>query len=99
METYEVAVTNQGSMAATNVRIACTLEDNMTYVSSSGPTGANIEGATIGFAPLPILEPKARATWQVRVNAVKPGDVRFEVEMIGDQLTRPVRETEATNVY
>ena len=99
VETYEIAVTNQGSMAATNVRIACTLEDNMTYVSSSGPTGANIEGATIGFAPLPILEPKARATWQVRVNAVKPGDVRFEVEMIGDQLTRPVRETEATNVY
>jgi len=98
-EIYEVTVTNQGTMTATNVRIACTLEDNMAFVSATGPTGPTPEGQTVSFAPLPTLAPKERVTWRIHVNAIKEGDVRFQVEMICDQLTRMVRETEATNVY
>ena len=48
---------------------------------------------------LPVLQPGARAEWQVVVKAVKAGDVRFKVEMTSDQLSRPVEETEATNLY
>jgi uncharacterized repeat protein (TIGR01451 family) len=97
--TYAISVTNQGSAAATNIRIVCMLEDNVRYVSSSGATAGSIEGQMVKFLPLSSLAPKVKADWYVVVAAVKPGDVRFKVVMNADQLTRPVEETEATHLY
>ena len=97
--TYVISVTNQGSAAATNIRIACILENNVQYVSSAGATAGSIEGQIVKFFPLSSLEPKAKAAWRVVVAAVKPGDVRFKVVMNVDQLTRPVEETESTHLY
>ena len=51
------------------------------------------------FSPLASLAPKAKAEWRVVVRAADEGDVRFAVEMTSDELTSPVRETEATNLY
>jgi uncharacterized repeat protein (TIGR01451 family) len=97
--TYMITVTNQGFAVSTNIRIACAIEENVQYVSSSGPTTGTLEGSTITFAPLSALAPKGKATWRVVVTAVKAGDSRFKTTMITDQLTRPVEETEATRVY
>jgi uncharacterized repeat protein (TIGR01451 family) len=97
--TYVISVTNQGSAAATNIRIACLLESNVQYVSSAGATAGSIEGQMVKFYPLSSLEPQARAAWRVIVAAVKPGDVRFKAVMNVDQLTRPVEETESTHIY
>ncbi|OQZ00239.1 MAG: hypothetical protein B6D35_07305 [Candidatus Brocadia sp. UTAMX2] len=98
-ETYEITVTNQGSDYSTNIRIACTLEDTMQYISSDGPTKGTYVGKTVTFDSLISLAPKAATTWKVVVKALRPGDVRFKVEMIEDCLRRPVEETEATNFY
>jgi uncharacterized repeat protein (TIGR01451 family) len=97
--TYVISVTNQGSATATNVRIACILEDNVQYVSSAGATAGSVEERRVNFFSLSSLAPKARAGWRVVVRAVKPGDVRFKVVMNVDQLTRPVEETESTHLY
>jgi uncharacterized repeat protein (TIGR01451 family) len=97
--TYVITVTNQGSAASTNVRIACALEENEQYVSSSGPTAGTLESGTVNFAPLATLAPGAKATWNVVVTAIKAGDVRFKVTMTSDQLTRPVEKTDATHIY
>ncbi len=97
--TYVISVTNQGSAAATNVRITCLLEGNVQYVSSAGATAGSLEGQMVKFFPLSSLEPKAKAAWRVVVAAVKPGDVRFKAVMNVDQLTRPVEETESTHIY
>jgi len=98
-ETYVITATNQGSMADTNIRIVCMLEDTQQYVSSTGPTLGRAEGNTITFAPLPTLAPGAKAAWRLVVKAVKAGDVRFTAVMNTDQLGRPVQETEATTQY
>lgn len=99
-ETYEIAVTNQGSDTGTNVKITCVLEDTMQYVSSSGPTrGTCADGRNVIFDPLPTLAAKAKTTWRVVVKAVGEGDSRFKVNMIEDCLKRTVEETEATNFY
>ena len=98
-ETYVITATNQGSAPDTNIKIVCTLEDNEQYVSSSGATKGSAAGNVITFEPLPSLAPKAQATWRVTVKAVKAGDVRFTAVMNTDQLTREVRETEATHLY
>jgi uncharacterized repeat protein (TIGR01451 family) len=97
--TYIISVTNQGSAAATNIRITCLLENNVQYVSSAGATSGSKDGQMVKFLPLSSLEPKARAAWRVVVSAVKPGDVRFKAVLNADQLTRPVEESEATHIY
>jgi len=98
-ETYVITVTNQGSAADTNIKIVCTLESNQQYVSSSGATRGSARGQVVTFAPLASLAPQAKAVFRVVVKNVKAGDVRFAVSMTSDQLTRPVAETEATNIY
>ncbi|GAB62104.1 MAG: DUF11 domain-containing protein [Candidatus Jettenia sp.] len=98
-EAYIITVTNQGSDVSTNIKITCTLEDSMQYVSSTGPTRGIVEGKEVSFGPLPTLAPKAQASWKVIIKALNPGDVRFKVSMIEDCLARPVEETEATNFY
>jgi len=98
--TYVIRVENQGSATATNIRIACMLENNVQYVSSAGATAGSIEGGhTVRFFPLGSLAPKAQAAWRVIVQAVSPGDVRFKAIMNADQLSRPVEETESTHIY
>ncbi len=98
-ETYVIKVTNQGSAAGTNISISCTLEEEMEYVSSTGPTEATARQNVITFRPLPTLGPKEEASWRVTARALGAGDVRFQVTMTSDQLERPVSETEATNLY
>ncbi|HCO94731.1 MAG TPA: hypothetical protein DIU00_12400 [Phycisphaerales bacterium] len=97
--TYVIRVENQGSATATNIRIACGLEDYVRYVSSAGATATSTEGQAVRFFPLGSLAPQAKAAWRVIVEAVRPGDVRFKASMNADQLTRPVEETESTHVY
>jgi len=96
---YVITVINQGSAPDTNIRIACTLEDKIRYVSSAGATTGSIMGHTVSFAPLRTLAPQDRATWRVVVRGIRPGDVFFRVTMSTDQLARPVEETEATHLY
>lgn len=98
-ETYVITVTNQGSAPATNIRIVATVEPNQTHESNSGPTRGTVAGPVLTFEPLASLAPQAKATWRVIVKNVKAGDVRFRVSMTADQLTRPVEETESTNIY
>jgi len=97
--TYVVTVTNEGSAADGNIRIVCTLDDKLQYVSSAGATAGSIMGKTVSFAPLHGLEAKAKATWRVIVRGAQAGDVRFKVAMQSDGLAMPVEETEATHVY
>ena len=94
-----ITVTNQGSATATNIRIVCTLEDNVKYISSAGATSGTIEGSTIRFLPLGSLDPQEKAVWRIVVVAQTPGDVRFKAIMNSDELSRPVEETEATHLY
>ena len=97
--TYVIRIKNQGSAAATNIRIACILEDYVRYVSSAGATSGAVEGQRVRFLPLGTLAPQAEVAWRVVVEAVRPGDMRFKVILNMDELSRPVEETESTHLY
>jgi len=97
--TYMITVTNEGSAADANIRIACLLDDKLQYVSSAGATAGSIMGKTASFAPLRRLEPKSKATWRVVVRGARAGDVRFKVSMHTDQIALPIEHTEATHIY
>jgi uncharacterized repeat protein (TIGR01451 family) len=97
--TYVITATNQGSSPCTNVQITVAVEDAQEIVAASGPTPFTVEGNTATSAPLATLAPKAKATWQVTVKALKAGDVRFRTTMTTAELGRSVEETEATQLY
>jgi uncharacterized repeat protein (TIGR01451 family) len=97
--TYLITVSNEGSAADANIRLVCTLDDKLQYVSSAGATAGSLMGRTVSFAPLQTLEPKTKATWRVIVKGVQPGDVRFKVTMHTDEIALPIEEMEATHVY
>jgi len=97
--TYVITVSNEGSAADANIRIACLLDDKVQYVSSAGATAGSIMGKTVSFAPLRRLEPNAKATWRVVIKGARAGDVRFKVSMHTDQLALPIEHTEATHIY
>lgn len=96
---YEIRVRNQGTEPLTRIQLSGGLEDSQRYISGSGST--EILGAETLFNPriLERLEPGQEARWQVTVRAEKAGDVRFRVELLADQIGRPVVETEATMQY
>lgn len=97
--TYEIRVFNQGTEPLTRIQLTGTLEDSQRYFSGTGST--EVLGAETLFNTriLERLEPGQEARWQVTVRAEKAGDVRFRVEMLADQIGRPVVETEATMQY
>lgn len=96
---YLIEITNQGTAAGTNIKLVCSLEDQMQLLSATGDTKETVDGKTITFAPIGSLAPKAKATFKVTVKAAKAGDVRFKASITSDQLSRPVEETEATNFF
>lgn len=98
IEEFIIVVTNQGTAVDTNISIVLELE-MFEHVSNSGPTAGTVEGNRVTFAPLPRLEPKAKAEWRVRARALEAGDIRTRVIMNTSELGRPVEETEATRVY
>jgi hypothetical protein len=83
----------------TNIRVVAEAEDAAQIVATGGAVTAQISGNKATFAPVATLAPKARVTMTVTVKALKPGDTRFKVQMISDQLGRPVEKTESTNFY
>src|SRR6185436_19780992 len=86
--TYQIVVTNQGTMEATNVKLVATLEDNQQFVSASG-LNATANGDKIVIETIPKIAAKASVTVKVNVKCSAEGDTRFHVSMTSDQLTRP----------
>ncbi len=56
-------------------------------------------GNKVIFLPLKSLAPGKEAVWRVVIKALKEGDFRFNVNVVSDQLTRPVSENESTTFY
>jgi hypothetical protein len=71
----------------------------MEYVSARGTTEAAADGQTVRFAPVQTLAPGRSATWELTAKANQTGDVRFEVQLESESLTRPANENEPTRLY
>ena len=96
---YRITVTNQGSGPDTNIRVTAKLPNEEQYVSARGSTEATAEGQTVKFAPIAILAAGRSAQWEMTVAAKQAGDVRFEVQLESDSLSKPANETEPTRLY
>jgi len=97
--TYEVRVVNQGSKTATNVQVLATLPPELKPTGAEGPTRHEISGHDVQFQPLAKLAPKAEITYRIHVEGLAPGDLRVQVQLLTDEMTKPVTKEESTRVY
>ena len=96
---YRITVTNQGSGPDTNIRITAKLPAELQYASATGVTEATAEGQTVKFAPVATLAAGRSAKWELTATAKQAGDVRFEVQLESDSLTKPALKSEPTRLY
>jgi uncharacterized repeat protein (TIGR01451 family) len=96
---YEIRVTNQGSAAATNVRLAALLPPGMQPLSAEAPVRYKIEGQRVVFEPIRQLAPKADTSLTIKVKAIEAGDQRVEVQVATDEIRDPISKEESTRVY
>jgi uncharacterized repeat protein (TIGR01451 family) len=99
--TYEVRVTNQGTLEANGIDITATLPDQMRLKSAVGPgnTQARVEGRRISFPKQDNLQPGRVLAYTIVVEALTAGDARFNVELRSTSLgPEPVRKSESTTV-
>ncbi|MGA2033366.1 MAG: CARDB domain-containing protein [Thermoguttaceae bacterium] len=96
---YEIHVANQGSKAATNLRVSVLSPAELKATGAEGPTRHSIAGGQVAFDPMASLAPKAEATYRVRLQGVRPGDLRVRCQLLTDEMQTPVVKEEGIRVY
>jgi uncharacterized repeat protein (TIGR01451 family) len=97
--TYNIVVHNPGTKTATNVRVVATVPDQMEVSRAAGTADFRKEGQRVIFEPF-TLQAGNDARFQIDVKALRPGDIRFKVDLTADSLEAgPVQQEESTTVY
>jgi len=96
---YVVRVSNQGTKAASGVRLVATLLGDVEPVAAKGPVPHRVDNLAIAFDPLARLAPAEEAVYRVRVRGRRPGDQRVQVQLTSDDHPAPITKEEVTRVY
>lgn len=96
---YEIRVVNQGTGPCTNVQLVADLSEGTSAAGATGPTVGRVSGQQIQFDPIPQFGVKGEAVYRVRVRGDQPGDLRFRVRLVCDQIKTPVIKEENTRFY
>jgi uncharacterized repeat protein (TIGR01451 family) len=96
---YTVTVVNQGAGPVTRLALRATVPEQLEVTGATGPSAFRREGRQVVFGPI-TLQPRDEKVYEVLVKALRPGDVRFRVDLTADQLTAgPVHREESTTIY
>ena len=96
---YVIRVGNQGTKAASGVRVAATILGEMEPVEAKGPAAHRIDNLTVTFEPLARLAPTEEAVYRIRVRGHRAGDQRVQVQLTSDDHPAPITKEEITRVY
>lgn len=96
---YVIRVGNQGTKAASGVRLSATILGEMEPVEAKGPAAHRIDNLTVTFEPLARLAPTEEAVYRIRVRGHRAGDQRVQVQLTSDDHPAPITKEEITRVY
>jgi uncharacterized repeat protein (TIGR01451 family) len=96
--TYRIEVTNTGSEVSNQIELISKIPPELKPIGVRGPTSSKITGQTVAFQKLPTLEPGKKVTYEIDVQALKEGDVRFRTELTASTLSQIVYEEESTRI-
>ena len=98
--TYLIKVSNVGTKAATNVRVATLLPREIEGLGGDGPSGRGAgDSGRVIFEPLAKLDPGEEVTYRVQARGVSAGDHIVRVQISSDEWPTPVTREESTRVY
>jgi CheY-like chemotaxis protein len=89
---YRIVISNQGTAAATTARMVVTMPEQIEVSRIDGPNFRQ-DGQRIVSIPQ-TLDPGAKLQWDIVGKAVKAGAVPVTVELLADQLARPLTDTQ-----
>jgi uncharacterized repeat protein (TIGR01451 family) len=96
---YVIRVANEGTKAATGVRLAATLLGDLEPVEATGPGRHRVENLAVEFEPLAKLGPGEEAVYRVRARGRRAGDHRVQVQLVSEEHPTPITKEEVTSVY
>jgi len=96
---YVIRVGNQGTQAATAVRLVATLLGDLQPLAAQGPAGHRVENLTVAFEPLAKLAPSEEVVFRVRARGLSAGDQRVQVQLTSADHPAPITKEEVTRVY
>ncbi len=96
---YVIRVSNDGTKAASGVRVAATLLGDLEPVEANGPGGHRVENLAVEFEPLAKLGPGEEAVFRVRARGRRAGDQRVQVQLVSEDHPTPITKEEITRVY
>ena len=96
--TYEIQVDNNGRQPDRQVVLVVTVPPAMQAVrlQTVGPTGYEIDGSTIRFNPVDLVEPGGSIVYRVRVQAKLPGQASLRARLTSQGLRQPLVAEEET---
>ena len=97
--TYEIRLTNRGSVPANDVQVAALLGDGLRAMEAHGPGDAQLEAGRVLFAPSESLEAGQTMTYRIRVRCLEAGQKRLRAFVRSRELVEPMVEEESTRVY
>jgi uncharacterized repeat protein (TIGR01451 family) len=97
--TYAITLTNTGSSASTNIRLAIGLSPQLRPLGGEGPTRVVLERGQLAIDPLARLAPGETATYKLRVHGSEAGTHRIQVQLVTEETPVPVTREELTRVY
>jgi uncharacterized repeat protein (TIGR01451 family) len=96
---YVIRVSNEGTKAASGVRLAATLLGDLEPVEAQGPGRHRVENAAVEFEPLAKLGPGEDAVYKIRARGRRAGHQRVQVQLVSDDQPTPITKEEVTSVY
>jgi uncharacterized repeat protein (TIGR01451 family) len=86
---YRIDISNQGKSAATKVRLQAVVPDQLTVISLEGQLQLTQQGKQLSSESMTLEADESRYC-EVHVKTKAPGTVRFQVELIADDLMAPI---------
>jgi uncharacterized repeat protein (TIGR01451 family) len=96
---YVIRVANEGTKAASGVRLAATLLGDLEPVEAEGPGRHRVDNLAIEFEPLAKLGPGEEAVYKIRARGRRAGHQRVQVQLVSDDQPTPITKEEVTSVY
>jgi len=96
--TYRIEVMNQGTLAGDQVQVTAVVPPQMAILGGQGPGQPRVEKNRLVFPPVASLAAGQTVNYTVDVQAIQPGDARFQVELRAAALREPVIGEESTTV-
>ncbi len=96
---WEIRVRNDGSIAASNINVACELPAGVELLSAKGATEGLADAKNVTFRSLKQLAPGQQAVYRVHVRGTVEGSHRLRARVTSDSLDQPLMMEEATKFY